>query len=426
MSLLDLFRPKWKRSNPDTRKAAIAEIDDQAILVKMVDDDPDEVVRLMALKRVDDQAELARIAADNYCMKVRVAAVKRLSDDAALIQIVRTEEDFVVDTKGLEAVRVAAAERIDDQEGLADIAKTNASRAVRRAAAGRITDEALLAEVRQGEPFRLIKDLAREMEERIHDATIGESMRQFVAAQAGIEMPRRAKSVEPQDMARDNRKAWNEWRASYPLPVDLSGADLKKTPLFGLNLSAANLAGACLDHTVVYKCLADEATDLTGATFRGANVVEAGQAFLERMSDLQKRQAGLMKGDEAKCDICRSPAANGEGYVLTTRQVVTTTGYWAIALKAIRKAPEQFEPYLERQCRQTTGWLTCGSCIDTFPDVDRSLARKHAQAYWKRGGDGSYAPPGGEAVDPHDARAAAAAAWKALTGSDAPETGLAP
>lgn len=429
MSLLDLFRPKWKRSNPETRKAAAAEIDDVAILVKMVEDDPDESVRLAAVARIDDQAALAEIARENYCARVRGAAVERLTDDATLAEIARSEDDWmdVVDRKeGLETVRITATQRLSDEAILADIARTNSSPAVRRAATARITDEALLANVRKREPILLIEDMAREMKERINDATIGEAARQFVAAQAGIQMSRRAKSVEPQDMARDNRRAWSDWRASYPLPIDLSGADLKETPLFGLDLSGVDLAGACLDKAVIFDCLADEDTDLTGASFRGANVVKAGQAFLERMSDIQKRQAGLLKSGEAKCDICRSPVADGEGYVLTTRQVVTATAYWAIALQAIGEAPDQFEPYLRRQCRQDTGWLTCGSCVDTFPEADRSLARKHAQAYWERGGEGSYAPPGGEGVDPADALPAAAAAWESLTASAAPETDIAP
>ncbi|MFW6162857.1 MAG: pentapeptide repeat-containing protein [Planctomycetota bacterium] len=416
MSLLDLFRPKWKRSDPAVRKAAVAEIDDVAILVKVAVDDLDEDVRLAAVARIDDPAALAEVFRNSFTEGVRAAALDGITDPELLATAAKSLYD---------RVRLKAAGKLTDQAVLADLAGNDKCAAVREAALARVTDEQLRREVRKREPHAVVRELAEKANDRLEQARIQALADATVSQVTGIQLPQRA-GVNPMKLVRSTRKAWDAWRQDYPHRIDLSGAELEGLPLFGFDFSGVNLSQACFREAVVYDCVADEATDLSGATFEGANVVEAGQAFLDRMSDAQKQQAGLMKSGTAKCDICRTPVADGEGYVLTTRQVVTTADYWAIALEAIRESPDQFQPYLQRQCRQTTGWLTCGPCIETFPEADRSLAREHAEAYWEKGGDGSYAPPGGEAVDPADALPAASAAWETLTGSAAPEADIEP
>jgi hypothetical protein len=132
----------------------------------------------------------------------------------------------------------------------------------------------------------------------------------------------------------------------------------------------------------------------------------------------------------AVCDICSKTMSKGEGYTLTTKQVVTVPAYWtrafmgaagAVSIMPAEMVQQVFEQQLRQQCGQTTGWLTCEDCIAKFPEVDRDQARAYAQEFWSKG-DGNHSPPGGGAVDPSLAIAAANQAWKQATGTPAPTT----
>ena len=53
MSLFDsVSLPKWQHKNPETRKQAVSELDDQAILLELVKTDPDSSVQAAALARI--------------------------------------------------------------------------------------------------------------------------------------------------------------------------------------------------------------------------------------------------------------------------------------------------------------------------------------------------------------------------------------
>ena len=132
---------------------------------------------------------------------------------------------------------------------------------------------------------------------------------------------------------------------------------------------------------------------------------------------------------KAKCDICSDPVPDGEGYVLKTVEVVTEPNYWSVAFRgagsSIEMMPknavkEMFENQIKQQCSQKTGWLTCKKCISKFPKSNIENARQYAAEYWMKFGEGSYSPPGGEAVDPDKAMLAAATAWEKETGKQPP------
>lgn len=67
MSILSkFFKPKWQHKQPDTRKAALAELNpnaeaDQAIILKLAEQDSDTSVREAALARISDSQLLARL-----------------------------------------------------------------------------------------------------------------------------------------------------------------------------------------------------------------------------------------------------------------------------------------------------------------------------------------------------------------------------
>lgn len=124
MSFLDRLRPKWNHSDPVVRKQAVADLDDQAVLEKIVAEDSDESVRLAAVGRLTDQELLSEIACGNTSLAV--AALRRLTDRR---QIVRTAQAAASGD-----VRVLAVERIEDGAVLHRIAASDPDARVRQKA----------------------------------------------------------------------------------------------------------------------------------------------------------------------------------------------------------------------------------------------------------------------------------------------------
>jgi hypothetical protein len=62
MSLLDPFsKPRWQHPKAEVRLAAVAELDDKAILLEIAQADEDPAVRSRAMARIDDSAALDRL-----------------------------------------------------------------------------------------------------------------------------------------------------------------------------------------------------------------------------------------------------------------------------------------------------------------------------------------------------------------------------
>ncbi len=90
MGLSDLFKPKWKHSDPEVRKEAIEKINDQAILAEIARMDNAKDVRLEALKKLESQVILAEIAVmdnDGFLCEV---AIRKLIDQDAIELVART------------------------------------------------------------------------------------------------------------------------------------------------------------------------------------------------------------------------------------------------------------------------------------------------------------------------------------------------
>jgi hypothetical protein len=60
MSIADLFRPKWKNSDPAIRIAAVAGVIDQSILAGIAKTDKDSGVRRTAVAQIGDDLAVAR------------------------------------------------------------------------------------------------------------------------------------------------------------------------------------------------------------------------------------------------------------------------------------------------------------------------------------------------------------------------------
>ncbi len=96
MGLFDLFRPKWKHSDPDVRIAAASEIRDENILIAMAAHDREWFVRHNAFDVLRDRncgqnayAQLAREAGDE---EIRRKAIKKLSDRNVLQEVARGDK----------------------------------------------------------------------------------------------------------------------------------------------------------------------------------------------------------------------------------------------------------------------------------------------------------------------------------------------
>jgi hypothetical protein len=91
MGVFDLFRPKWKHSDPDVRVAAANETSDESILIEMAAKDREWFVRHNAFDVLRSRncgqhvyAHLARHAGDE---EIRRKAIKRLTDQAVLQEV---------------------------------------------------------------------------------------------------------------------------------------------------------------------------------------------------------------------------------------------------------------------------------------------------------------------------------------------------
>jgi hypothetical protein len=91
MGLFNLFRPKWKHSDPDVRVAAANETSDETILIEMAGSDREWFVRHHAFDVLRSRncgqhvyAHLARHAGDE---EIRRKAIKKLTDQAVLQEV---------------------------------------------------------------------------------------------------------------------------------------------------------------------------------------------------------------------------------------------------------------------------------------------------------------------------------------------------
>lgn len=92
-----------------------------------------------------------------------------------------------------------------------------------------------------------------------------------------------------------------------------------------------------------------------------------------------------------KCDICSSKVIQPNGYCYTTRDILTTPGYWerAIAMMENRNSqmPETANDiyYLVvLQARNKTGWLVCDDCASHL-NIATKAAQELVQKWWTTG-----------------------------------------
>ena len=113
MGLFDLFRLKWKHSNPDVRIAAASETSDEKILIEMASQDREWFVRHNAFdvlrSRNCGQHVYALLARTSRDEEIRRKAIKKLTDVAVL-------EDVATGDK-YRYIRDAAEHRLEELRG---------------------------------------------------------------------------------------------------------------------------------------------------------------------------------------------------------------------------------------------------------------------------------------------------------------------
>src|SRR5205085_1145769 len=82
MGFLDIFRPKWRHSNPDVRAEAVRFLnaDDLDILSRVAKVDPDVRVRRLALKKIEDPEILDELAKSESDVELRESTKTKASE----------------------------------------------------------------------------------------------------------------------------------------------------------------------------------------------------------------------------------------------------------------------------------------------------------------------------------------------------------
>lgn len=166
MILSRFFKPKWQRTDPETRKQGLLrglEKSDPTTLRTLARQDPDPEIRRAALEKLDDLVLLPVVAIEDADATVRAAATARycalLAGEVAngptlAVRLERLERDLDPELreyllqKAVEPeLRLALLQRIEAETALAQIAQHDAHFEVRLAALERVHTAALLEQI---------------------------------------------------------------------------------------------------------------------------------------------------------------------------------------------------------------------------------------------------------------------------------------
>ncbi len=110
MGLLSLFRPKWRHSDSDVRREAIAQMEDPELLVQVILRDSEWFVRHEAVAALrdlkPDQSHYKRLMIESDDEEVRRKVVKVMTDVAAL--------EHVAEHDRYQYIRDAAVHRLEE------------------------------------------------------------------------------------------------------------------------------------------------------------------------------------------------------------------------------------------------------------------------------------------------------------------------
>jgi len=138
MGLLDVFRPRWKHSNPEIRLEAVKALDDDEALAQSASRDSDDRIRRLAIKQLIDPWRLQNVAGVQTDDKLRTMAIGRARE--LFVEI-------ALSSKESERSALAAVRDLDSQEHLADIAMKATRAAVRTQALDLVVSKGALTSI---------------------------------------------------------------------------------------------------------------------------------------------------------------------------------------------------------------------------------------------------------------------------------------
>lgn len=146
MALFDFLKPKWQRSDPQSRVAGIAELQDETILVGLAEKDPDNSVRDAALRRLDE----VRPKWQHSQADVRRQAVGKLKDQKVLNKLAQSDPD--------RSVQEEALRRLDEVRPKWQHSKPD----VRKEAIATLNDQSVLKKLMENDPDESVRQAASE------------------------------------------------------------------------------------------------------------------------------------------------------------------------------------------------------------------------------------------------------------------------
>ena len=123
-----------------SRRAAVAKISDESVLLDLAKNASDIVVRIIAINKITDESFLADIVENDSDIFVRVEAAKKIGDESFLANIAKKHWRN-------RSARMAAVRKIDDESVLADVAKNALDFDVRIEAVSMISDESVVVDI---------------------------------------------------------------------------------------------------------------------------------------------------------------------------------------------------------------------------------------------------------------------------------------
>ena len=141
MQLTAFFkREGWKDKDPAKRLKAVTDMTDQALLHRIASTDSSASVRAAAVKRINNDAKLWEILAKEQNAEVCLRATNNIISQEYLGKVARFR---AMDMQ----TRLAAIDRLTDQEVLEQLALGDASKAIRMAAIAKVKSPRVLEQV---------------------------------------------------------------------------------------------------------------------------------------------------------------------------------------------------------------------------------------------------------------------------------------
>ena len=151
--MFDSFtKPGWQHPKPEVRLAAIDELDDEAVLLELVREDPETEVRARALSRISDGDRLEELAAElpqPLQAQARAQRLKQLLPDPDRISAIDDDTLLVRSAHLADEPEVidGAIGKIGDSQTVMDLAVNHPVAKARLCAAERIEDIGQLKEL---------------------------------------------------------------------------------------------------------------------------------------------------------------------------------------------------------------------------------------------------------------------------------------